>query len=243
MFLDIRRPQGDTSNEAEILRRFVHRFRKDEWPGSRFPPGVLRSAASLSLEQTERSSLHAKCVVVDGRAAFVSSANFTEAAQVRKYRGGRPDPQRSVRWPANGAVRVAAGGGFAATVEPAVLTAKPARTGRTRRCSRRADYLRRVRSQRSTVGTGAAVLVVAWRRTAGRQTERSLADGVAVLPKDQPPEIAEEMEVPLRLSHRLSIPLDEKHALQKKDYNPLIIIFHLVASNRRFAERAESSIR
>jgi len=32
--------------------------------------------------------LHAKCVVVDRRVAFVSSANFTEAAQERNIEAG-----------------------------------------------------------------------------------------------------------------------------------------------------------
>ncbi|WP_146501781.1 phospholipase D-like domain-containing protein [Rubinisphaera italica] len=34
------------------------------------------------------SSLHAKCVVVDSRKVFVSSANFTEAGQVRNIEVG-----------------------------------------------------------------------------------------------------------------------------------------------------------
>ena len=35
-----------------------------------------------------RAVLHAKCVVIDGRIAFVSSANFTEAAQERNIEVG-----------------------------------------------------------------------------------------------------------------------------------------------------------
>lgn len=34
--------------------------------------------------------LHAKCVVVDGRRSFVTSANFTEAAQERNFELGLP---------------------------------------------------------------------------------------------------------------------------------------------------------
>jgi phosphatidylserine/phosphatidylglycerophosphate/cardiolipin synthase-like enzyme len=37
---------------------------------------------------TVRSSLHAKCVVVDAEHVFVSSANFTEAAQERNIEVG-----------------------------------------------------------------------------------------------------------------------------------------------------------
>ena len=35
-----------------------------------------------------RASLHAKCVVVDGEKAFIGSANFTEAAQLRSIEVG-----------------------------------------------------------------------------------------------------------------------------------------------------------
>ena len=35
-----------------------------------------------------RSALHAKCVVIDGSEALVTSANFTEAAQVRNIELG-----------------------------------------------------------------------------------------------------------------------------------------------------------
>jgi phosphatidylserine/phosphatidylglycerophosphate/cardiolipin synthase-like enzyme len=46
-------------------------------------------------------ALHAKCVVVDDRMAFVSSANFTEAAQQRNIEAGvlmtNPQFARSLR--------------------------------------------------------------------------------------------------------------------------------------------------
>jgi phosphatidylserine/phosphatidylglycerophosphate/cardiolipin synthase-like enzyme len=40
------------------------------------------------MEAAKRSCLHAKCVVVDRRVAFVTSANFTEAAQTRNIEVG-----------------------------------------------------------------------------------------------------------------------------------------------------------
>jgi phosphatidylserine/phosphatidylglycerophosphate/cardiolipin synthase-like enzyme len=81
------RGRGDTSRASEILRRFADRFRSHEWPGSRMPE-VYYDPRSLDLHATKRASLHAKCVVVDERVAFVSSANFTEAAQVRNIEVG-----------------------------------------------------------------------------------------------------------------------------------------------------------
>ena len=41
-----------------------------------------------SRTRTVRSSLHAKCVVVDAEHVFVSSANFTEAGQERNIEVG-----------------------------------------------------------------------------------------------------------------------------------------------------------
>ncbi len=87
MFLDVQRPYGDTSSESELLRHFAHRFRTVEWPGARLPE-VYYDSRSLNPEARKRTSLHAKCVVVDDRVAFISSANFTEAAQVRNIEIG-----------------------------------------------------------------------------------------------------------------------------------------------------------
>jgi phosphatidylserine/phosphatidylglycerophosphate/cardiolipin synthase-like enzyme len=85
--LDVARPAGDTSHPSEILGRFAHRFRTREWPGQRLPE-VLYDPRALELEPARRASLHGKCVVVDERRAFVSSANFTEAGQVRNIEIG-----------------------------------------------------------------------------------------------------------------------------------------------------------
>ncbi|MBI4601329.1 MAG: phospholipase [Planctomycetes bacterium] len=87
MFLDVRRPQGDTSADSEVLARFATRFRRDEWPGRRLPE-VYHDPRSLALDPARRASLHAKCVVVDREVAFISSANFTEAAQERNIEVG-----------------------------------------------------------------------------------------------------------------------------------------------------------
>jgi phosphatidylserine/phosphatidylglycerophosphate/cardiolipin synthase-like enzyme len=87
MFLDVQRHGGDTSGESEILARFAHRFRTHEWPGGKLPE-LFYDPRSLATDTTKRSSLHAKCIVIDCRVAFVSSANFTEAAQVRNIEVG-----------------------------------------------------------------------------------------------------------------------------------------------------------
>lgn len=87
MFLDVRREYGDTRPELEVLREFARRFQQDEWPGTRMPE-IYYDPRSLALDPKQRASLHAKCVVVDRTVAFISSANFTEAAQERNVEVG-----------------------------------------------------------------------------------------------------------------------------------------------------------
>jgi len=87
MFLDVQRG-SDTSMASEIVKRFVERFKTREWPEGRPLPKVFYDPRSLATETKKRTSLHAKCVVVDGEAVFISSANFTEAAQERNIEMG-----------------------------------------------------------------------------------------------------------------------------------------------------------
>ena len=76
-----------TTLAVELVLRFARRFRTKEWPGNKLPE-LYYDPRSLDLEAPKRSSLHAKCVVVDRRVALVTSANFTEAAQLRNIELG-----------------------------------------------------------------------------------------------------------------------------------------------------------
>jgi phosphatidylserine/phosphatidylglycerophosphate/cardiolipin synthase-like enzyme len=87
MFLDIQRPHDDNSAPLELVRRFAARFIGQEWPGSRVPR-LFYDPRSLEPETTGRACLHAKCVLVDSEQTFISSANFTEAAQRRNIEVG-----------------------------------------------------------------------------------------------------------------------------------------------------------
>jgi len=87
LYLDIQRPHHDQSSPAELVRVFAERFVRQEWPGRQLPK-LYYDPRSLEADQTKRTSLHAKCVVVDNEEAFVSSANFTEAAQTRNIEVG-----------------------------------------------------------------------------------------------------------------------------------------------------------
>src|SRR5262249_16625173 len=87
LFLDVQRPPGEHAPDGELLRRFAVRFRTQEWPGGQLPE-LYYDPRSLGAEAVKRSSLHAKCVVVDRRIALVTSAHFTEAAQTRNIEVG-----------------------------------------------------------------------------------------------------------------------------------------------------------
>ena len=88
MFLDIRRKAGDTSLDSEVVWRFVDHFRRSHWPDGCPLPQIYYDPRSLESDPKRQAVLHAKCVVVDECELFVSSANFTEAAQARNIELG-----------------------------------------------------------------------------------------------------------------------------------------------------------
>ncbi len=85
--IDVRREHGNTTETDGIVRRFAQDFVRYQWPGDRLPE-VYYDPRSLDPTQHKRSALHAKCVSIDGQAALVTSANFTEAAQQRNIELG-----------------------------------------------------------------------------------------------------------------------------------------------------------
>ena len=85
--LEVKREQTDTSIDSLVVERFANDFVEKEWPGTRLP-AIYYDHRSLSHSKSEHSALHAKCVVIDGREALVTSANFTEAAQERNIELG-----------------------------------------------------------------------------------------------------------------------------------------------------------
>jgi phosphatidylserine/phosphatidylglycerophosphate/cardiolipin synthase-like enzyme len=87
LFLNVHRRHGSSASEAELLREFGETFVRHHWPAGRLPE-VYYDPRSLAPEAAARASLHAKCVVVDDRVAFVTSANLTEAAQQRNIEAG-----------------------------------------------------------------------------------------------------------------------------------------------------------
>ncbi len=89
LVVDIKRKPGDRTMDCDLVSRFAEDFRQRQWPGQRLPE-VFYDPRSLDLDlgRSERACMHAKCVVIDDEIAFVTSANFTEAAQQRNVELG-----------------------------------------------------------------------------------------------------------------------------------------------------------
>ncbi len=86
MCLNVMRPE-EAGSVSKHLAAFAAEFTAKHWPWAERPE-LYFSPKSLASTSAERGSLHAKCVIVDRRVAFVTSANFTEAAQNRNIEVG-----------------------------------------------------------------------------------------------------------------------------------------------------------
>lgn len=86
LLLNIQRKRGDTTAPDQLVRKFTDRFWASEWPGSS-RPNVFYDPRSLEMDGPT-GVLHAKAVVVDDQAVFVTSANLTEAALDRNIEIG-----------------------------------------------------------------------------------------------------------------------------------------------------------
>jgi phosphatidylserine/phosphatidylglycerophosphate/cardiolipin synthase-like enzyme len=86
LLLNIQRGRGDTTAPEKIVRRFADHFWTKDWPGSS-RPSVYFDPRSLDLDGPA-GVLHAKAVVADEEAVFVTSANLTDAALERNIEIG-----------------------------------------------------------------------------------------------------------------------------------------------------------
>jgi phosphatidylserine/phosphatidylglycerophosphate/cardiolipin synthase-like enzyme len=86
LLLNIQRRRGDTTAAQELVRRFADRFWMTDWPGSSRPM-VYYDPRSVEVDGPG-GVLHAKAVVTDDEAVFVTSANMTQAALERNIELG-----------------------------------------------------------------------------------------------------------------------------------------------------------
>ena len=86
LLLNIQRKRGDTTTADHLVRRFADRFWATDWPGTR-RPSVFYDPRALEPDGPA-GVLHAKAVVADDEAVFLTSANLTEAALDRNIEMG-----------------------------------------------------------------------------------------------------------------------------------------------------------
>ena len=86
ILLNIQRARGDTTAANQLVRRFTDRFWGTDWPASS-RPAVYYDPRSLD-PSGPSGVLHAKAVVVDNKAVFITSANLTAAALDRNIELG-----------------------------------------------------------------------------------------------------------------------------------------------------------
>lgn len=86
LLLNIERGQRSTTKSEDLVRRFADRFWKSDWPG-KARPSVYYDPRSLEPDGP-KGVLHAKSVIADEEALFVTSANLTEAALDRNIEAG-----------------------------------------------------------------------------------------------------------------------------------------------------------
>ncbi len=87
LYVNLPSKTGYAADEKADVAAYRETFVREDWPANTRMPAVYYDPESRN-QGSSRTSLHAKCVVVDGRWAFITSANFTEAAQERNIEAG-----------------------------------------------------------------------------------------------------------------------------------------------------------
>lgn len=87
LILNVPRAYGDRTLTDEILEQHRQEFRAKSWPWELLPE-VYYYPESLHMDAKSRASMHAKFVIADEERCFITSANFTEAAQKKNIEVG-----------------------------------------------------------------------------------------------------------------------------------------------------------
>jgi phosphatidylserine/phosphatidylglycerophosphate/cardiolipin synthase-like enzyme len=86
LLLNIQRKWGDTTKAEHLVRQFADHFWKTDWPGSS-RPSIYYDPRALD-PKGPKGVLHAKALISDDEAVFITSANLTEAALDRNIEIG-----------------------------------------------------------------------------------------------------------------------------------------------------------
>lgn len=88
LFLNIKPTREDYGRSREdVVARFRKKFREQVWKSAKLPE-VFYDPSALDTERNQQSCLHAKAVMIDTTKVLITSANFSEAAQLRNIEAG-----------------------------------------------------------------------------------------------------------------------------------------------------------
>lgn len=87
LIVNIPRKYRDQTLSEEVVEAYRREFLAKHWKWS-VRPKIYYYAASLALQASQRASMHSKFVLADEERCFITSANFTEAAQMRNIEVG-----------------------------------------------------------------------------------------------------------------------------------------------------------
>jgi hypothetical protein len=88
LYLNLASKPGDDRADSERIAKSASEFVQRHWPSNHRLPEIYYDRRGLRPDPEEPVSFHAKCVIRDRKELFVSSANFTEAAQNRNIEMG-----------------------------------------------------------------------------------------------------------------------------------------------------------
>lgn len=80
LIINIARKWGDRTATSDIVAHYRHDFFKKHWK-SDLRPEIYYYPEALGLDTKVRPSMHAKFLIADEKRSFITSANFTRAAQ------------------------------------------------------------------------------------------------------------------------------------------------------------------
>jgi PLD-like domain len=88
LYLNLAPKPGDNRDDSERISKSAREFVERHWPSNHRLPEIYYDRRGLRPSPEEPVSFHAKCIIRDRKELFISSANFTEAAQNRNIEMG-----------------------------------------------------------------------------------------------------------------------------------------------------------
>jgi phosphatidylserine/phosphatidylglycerophosphate/cardiolipin synthase-like enzyme len=86
--VNIERKEHDTTADIGLIEKFKYVFSTYNWPAGCRLPNIYYFPPALKTNDTGKAVMHSKCVIIDGKEALVTSANFTGNAQRTNLEAG-----------------------------------------------------------------------------------------------------------------------------------------------------------